>query len=317
MNIVVLDGYAENPGDLSWDGLKEMGAVTVYPRTAPDEVVARAQEADAVLTNKVVLDSTNLPQLPRLRYIGVTGTGYNVVDVEQARRQGIVVTNVPAYSTESVVQMTFAHILNIVNRVDAFARDNRDGRWSRNADFCYWDSPLHELAGKTMGIVGLGNIGSRVARLAADFGMSVLALTSKAEADLPEFVHKSTLDGLLTASDILSLHCPLTADTRHLVNRDNLAKMKPTAILINTGRGPLVDEQAVADALSAGRLAAYGADVMAQEPPRADNPLLSQPHAWLTPHVAWATAEARGRLMQVTVDNVRAFAEGHPVNVVN
>jgi glycerate dehydrogenase len=316
MNIVVLDGYGANPGDLSWDGLREFGELTVYPRTSREETVARAKDAEIVFTNKVVLDAPIFKALPRLKYVGVLATGYNVVDVEAAHRQGIIVTNIPAYSTDSVAQTTFALIFAITNRVEHYARQNRNGRWSDNPDFCYWDTPLNEVAGKTIGIVGLGHIGMRVAAIARQFGMDVFALTSKNSADLPDGIQKTTLDGLLAVSDILTLHCPLTDSTREMINRDTLAKMKPSAILINTGRGPLVNEQDVADALAEGRLAAYGADVMCSEPPRADNPLLLQPNAFITPHVAWATREARERLMAIAVDNVKAFVEGHPQNVV-
>ena len=317
MKIVVLDGYSVNPGDLSWDGLKEMGEVVVYPRTAPDEILERAKEADVVLTNKVPFHAGMLSKLPKLRMIGVLATGFNIIDTEAARARGITVCNIPAYSTDSVAQMVFAHILNITNRVDSFARQNREGRWSQNPDFCYWDAPIRELAGKTIGIVGLGSIGCKVARIARDFGMDVFAHTSKNSADLPEGIQKTTMEGLLGVSDILTLHCPLTPETRELINKDSLHRMKHGAILINTGRGPLVNEQDVADALASGQLAAYGADVMCSEPPVADNPLLSQPHAYLTPHVAWATREARGRLMEIAVANVRAFGEGNPQNVVN
>lgn len=317
MKIVVLDGHTVNPGDLSWDALREMGEVEVYPRTAANEILERVKGADIVLTNKVPLNAETLSKLPELKMIGVLATGFNTIDIEAAREQGIVVCNVPAYSTDSVAQMVFAHILNITNRVDSFARQNREGRWSEGPDFCYWDTPLCELAGKTLGIVGLGSIGCKVARIARDFGMDVFAYTSKNSADLPEGIQKTTMEGLLSTSDILTLHCPLTPETRKLINEDSLRRMKKGAILINTGRGPLVDEQAVADALASGRLGAYGADVMCSEPPAADNPLLSQPHAYLTPHVAWATREARSRLMEIAVANVKAFEAGIPQNVVN
>ena len=315
--IIVLDGYAANPGDLSWEGMQALGDLTVYDRTAPGEVIARAKDADIVLTNKVVLSAAVLQQLPRLKYVGVLATGYNVVDTAAARRQGIVVTNIPAYSTDSVAQLTFAHILNITNRVGHYARQNREGRWTRNPDFVYWDTPLIELSGKTMGIVGLGNIGRKVATIARQFGMDVFAMTSKNSSDLPAGIQKTTFEGLLAVSDVLSLHCPLTEQTKHLVNAQALAKMKPGAILINTGRGPLVDEQAVADALTSGQLGAYGADVLSVEPAEAGNPLLSCPNAYLTPHIAWATFEARQRLMEIATNNVRAFLEGKPANVVN
>lgn len=316
IKIVELDGYAANPGDLSWEPLKELGDLTVYDRTPEELVVERAKDADAILINKVRVDEAVLSQLPRLKYIGVLATGYNVVDVAAARRRGIVVTNIPAYSTESVAQMTFAHILNITNRIGHYARQSREGRWSHNPDFCYWDTQLCELAGKTIGIVGLGNIGQRVARIARYFGMDVFAYTSKNTADLPEGVQKTTLDGLFAVSDVLSLHCPLTAETYHLINKESLAKMKEGSILINTGRGPLVDEQAVAEALASGHLMGYGADVMIDEPPSPNNPLFAQRNAFITPHIAWATREARQRLMDICVENVRAFVSGAPQNVV-
>lgn len=316
MRIVILDGYSVNPGDLSWDALRATGDVEVYDRTSPEEVVSRAEKAEIVLTNKVVLDKPTLDRLPLLRYIGVLATGYNVVDLEETRRRGIIVTNIPAYSTDSVAQMTFAHILNITNRVEHYAQENAHGRWSNNADFCYWDSPVHELSGKTLGIVGLGNIGKRVARIAADFGMDVFALTSKEPAALPQGVQKTTMEGLLAASDILTLHCPLTESTRHLIRAETISKMKHGAIIINTGRGPLVDEHDVAEALRNGHLAAYGADVLDTEPPSCDNPLLSAPNAYITPHIAWATVEARKRLISIATDNVEAFLNNEPQNVV-
>jgi len=316
MNIVILDGYTANPGDLSWQGLEEIGEVTVYDRTKADETVARAADADIVLTNKVIISREIIAQLPRLKYIGVLATGYNVVDIEAAHERGITVTNVPTYSTESVAQMVFAHLLTVTNRTEHYAIENRNGRWTKNPDFCYWDFPHMELAGKTFGIVGLGNIGRRVAEIATAFGMHVKALTSKSADALPANIEKATLESILSTSDVLSLHCPLTDKTRHLINRETLQQMKPTAILINTGRGPLVDDQAVADALSGGRLAAFCADVLTEEPPKADNPLLKQPNAYMTPHIAWASKEARVRLVQVATDNVRAFINGRPQNMV-
>lgn len=317
MKIVILDGYALNPGDLSYDCLHRYGDLTVYDRTAPDELIARAIDADAVLTNKVVLGEAEMAQLPRLRYIGVQATGYNVIDVEAARRHGITVTNIPAYSTDSVAQMVMAHLLNITQSVDYYARENRTGRWASNPDFCYWDIPLIELSGKQMGIVGLGRTGSAVARLAMAFGMKVAACTSKPQSALPEGVEKMDLDMLFASSDVVSLHCPLTPDTRHLVDAARLARMKPTAILINTARGPIVDEQALADALNSGALHAAGVDVLIEEPPREGSPLLSARHCFVTPHIAWATLEARTRLLQICEANLRAFIEGTPQNVVS
>ena len=317
MKIVILDGYSANPGDLSWKELETMGALTVYDRTAPSETVARCADAAIVLTNKVVLGKTEIAQLPHLKYIGVLATGYNVVDVAYAHERGITVTNVPAYSTESVAQMVFAHLLTVTNRTEHYAIQNRQGRWTQNPDFCYWDFPHMELAGKTFGIVGLGNIGQRVAQIALAFGMKVKALTSKDASAVQSLgIEKASLEDLLASSDVLSLHCPLTEQTRHLINNSTLQQVKPTAILINTGRGPLVDDQAVADALADGRLAAFCADVLTEEPPKADNPLLHQPHAFITPHIAWASTEARIRLLQVAIGNVRAFLDGKPQNMV-
>ena len=316
MKIVVLDGYAANPDDLSWKPLKDWGKLTVYDRTSAEDLIKRAQDADMVLTNKCRLKEEELRQLPRLKYIGELATGYNNIDIEYAHRHGIVVSNIPSYSTEGVVQMTFAHIFNITNQVSHYASEVKAGQWSRNPDFCYWDTPLRELAGRTLGIVGLGHIGMRVAQVAHCLGMDVFALTSKEKDQLPVGVQKTTLEGLLGVSDILTLHCPLSPDTYHLINEERLAMMHEGAVLINTSRGALVDEKAVANALASGHLLAYGADVMSKEPPRADNPLLSQARAYLTPHIAWATFEARQRLMKIAVENVKAFVEGHPQNVI-
>lgn len=317
MTIVILDGYALNPGDLSYDRLQQFGELKVYDRTAPEQVIERAKDADALLTNKVVLGEREFVQLPQLRYIGVQATGYNVVDVEAARKHGITVTNIPAYSTASVAQMVMAHLLNITQSVEYYARENRAGRWAKNPDFCYWDNPLIELAGKQMGIVGFGRTGSAVARLAGAFGMKVAAYTSKPQESLPEGVEKLSLDELFASSDVVSLHCPLVPATQHLVNAERLALMKPTAILINTARGPIVDEQALADALNNGVLHAAGIDVLCEEPPRTESPLLTARNCFVTPHIAWATLEARTRLLDICEANLRAFVEGHPQNVVS
>lgn len=316
MKIVILDGYTANPGDLSWKELEDMGSLKVYERTRPEETVTRAADADIVLTNKVIISREVMAQLPCLKYIGVLATGYNVVDIQAAHERGIVVTNVPAYSTESVTQMVFAHLLNATNRTDHYATQNRELRWTENQDFCYWDFPHMELAEKTFGIVGLGNIGQRVAEIALAFGMKVKAVTSKPADALPTGIGKADLEELLATSDVVSLHCPLTDSTRHLINPLTLQLMKPSAILINTGRGPLVDDQAVATALAEGRLSAFCADVLTEEPPKADNPLLKQPNAFITPHIAWATNEARTRLLQVVISNVKAFLDGKPQNIV-
>lgn len=317
MKIVILDGYTANPGDLSWGSLKELGEVTVYEHTRREEIAGRAADADIVLTNKVVMDREMMALLPRLKYIGVLATGYNVVDIEAARERDIIVTNVPAYSTESVAQTVFAHLLTVTNRTEHYAQQNRQGRWAENRDFCYWDTELTELAGKTMGIVGLGHIGRRVAEIALVFGMQVKAMTSKKAEELPAGIQKAELQSLLASADVVSLHCPLTEGTRHLIHRETLRLMKPSAILINTGRGPLVDDEALAEALNEGRLRAYCADVVTEEPPKADHPLLHAPNAFITPHIAWATVEARKRLLQTAIGNVEAFVNGHPVNVVS
>ena len=316
MNIVILDGYTANPGDLTWKPLEVIGPLTVYDRTRSEDTIQRAKDAEIVLTNKVLLQRREIEQLPNLKYIGVLATGYNVVDVEAARERGIIVTNVPAYSTESVAQMVFAHLLTVTNHTEHYAIQNRSGKWTSCPDFAYWDTPLTELANKTFGIVGLGNIGKRVAAIAQAFGMKVLAYTSKRAEELPSGISKRTLAELLAESDVVSLHCPLTPDTRHLINRETIGRMKPSAILINTGRGPLVNDQDVAEALKAGCLRAYCADVLSEEPPRADNPLLQCENAFITPHIAWATEEARTRLIAVAIDNVKAFVEGMPKNVV-
>jgi glycerate dehydrogenase len=317
MNIVILDGYALNPGDLSYECLQQFGTLKVYDRTTPDQVVERAKEAEALLTNKVVLGENEFAQLPHLRYVGVQATGYNVVDVEAARRYGIIVTNIPAYSTASVAQMVMAHLLNITQSVDYYAQQNRAGRWSSNPDFCYWDNRLIELAGKQMGIVGFGRTGSAVARLAQASGMRIVTYTSKPQDTLPDGVEKCSLDTLFATSDVVSLHCPLVPATHHLVNAERLAQMKATAILINTARGPIVDEEALAQALNSGQLYAAGVDVLCEEPPRAQSPLLKARNCFVTPHIAWATLEARTRLLQICEANLRAFIEGHPQNVVS
>lgn len=317
MKIVVLDGQGVNPGDISWNRIEELGELTVYPRTAPEEVLKHVGDAEIALTNKTVFDANIIAQLKKTKYIGVLATGYNVVDTKAARERGIVVTNIPAYSTDSVAQMVFAHLLNVSNHVDHYAEETRNGVWSRCPDFCYWNTPLFELAGKTIGIVGLGHIGMKVAQIAQAFGMNVLAYTSKSPDQLPEWIRKTTLDGLFGASDVVSLHCPLTDTTRELMNSASIEKMRDGAILINTGRGPLVNEADVADALTSGKLGAYCADVLSSEPPLASNPLIGAPNAFITPHVAWATIEARLRLMDIAVNNIKSFIAGSPTNVVN
>jgi len=316
MKIVVLDGYTLNPGDLSWDELKALGPCEVHDRTPPDQVVGRAKDAEIVLTNKTVLDAAVLRQLPRLKYIGVLATGYNVVDIQAARERHIPVTNIPTYGTPSVAQMVFAHLLELTQHVAHHAGTVRDGRWTKSADFCYWDFPLIELKGLTMGIVGYGRIGRETGAIARAFGMKLLAveLAPRPEGPEAEFV---SLDELFRRSDVVSLHCPLTAETKGLINAQRLSLMKKTAFLINTSRGPLVEEQALADALNSGRIAGAGLDVLAVEPPPADHPLLKAKNCHITPHIAWATRAARERLMKTAVDNVRCFLAGERQNVVN
>lgn len=316
MRIVVLDGYGLNPGDLSWDAMKELGDLTVYDRTSPSELLQRAAEADVLITNKTVITKDDLQKLPAVKYIGVLATGYNIVDIEAAKERGIVVTNIPAYSTKSVAQMVFAHILNITQRVGHYAHANKNGRWDQNPDFCYWDTNLIELDGKSIGIIGLGNTGYATSQIALSFGMKVYAYTSKHQFQLPVGIHKLELDELFKTCDIISLHCPLTPSTKEIVNKERLALMKPTAIIINTGRGPLVNEQDLADALNEGKIAAAGVDVLSTEPPKADNPLLKAKNCFITPHIAWATKEARVRLMDIAVNNLKSFKQGKVINNV-
>lgn len=317
MKIVVMDGKGVNPGDMSWKQIQQFGELIVYERTASEEIIDHVGDAEIVLTNKTVFDEDTIAKLKNVKYIGVLATGYNVVDLKAASKRGIVVTNIPAYSTDSVAQMTFAHILNVTNNVDHYARASRDGEWSRCPDFCYWDKPLVELAGKTIGIIGLGNIGMKVANIALNFGMNVIAYTSKEPKEIPNGINKASIDNILSDSDIISLHCPLTKQTRELINKDSIAKMKRSVIVVNTGRGPLVNEEDVANALHNGLIGAYCADVMCSEPPSADNPLFVEQNAYITPHVAWASKEARIRLMDIAEKNIHSFLSGKPINVVN
>lgn len=313
MNIVVLDGYKLNPGDLSWDGLHALGACTIHDRTAPGDIVARALGAEIVLTNKCPLRAATIAQLPALRYIGVTATGFNVVDAAAARARGIPVCNVPDYGTRAVAQHTFALILELTNAAGHHARTVREGRWVASADWCYWDRPLVELDGRTLGIVGWGRIGRAVAELGRAFGMKILA-ASRRETPGAEQV---SLDELFRRSDVVSLHCPLTPDTAGLVNAARLALMRRSAFLINTSRGPLIVDADLAAALESGRLAGAAVDVLSAEPPAAGNPLLAAKNCLITPHNAWAAGAARARLLETSVANVRAFLDGRPTNVVN
>ena len=316
MKIVVLDGYCLNPGDLSWEDMATLGDLQVYDRTSPKELIGRAQGAEVLITNKTLITGNDMEALPQLKYIGVLATGYNVVDIESAKKKGIVVTNIPAYSTNSVAQMVFAHILNITQRVGHYACMNRQGKWSDNSDFCYWDTELIELNDKWMGIVGFGNIGQATARIALSFGMKVGVFTSKGQSELPEGIVKMSLDEVFKTCDVVSLHCPLTSSTQEMVNAERLNLMKPNAILINTGRGPLINEHDLADALNEGKIMAAGLDVLSSEPPLSTNPLLSARNCFITPHIAWATKEARIRLMKIAVNNLKEFKNGNVINNV-
>ncbi len=317
MQLVVLDGYTLNPGDLDWSPLAGLGDLQVFDRTRREEIIPRAADAEIVLTNKTVLDAPIIAALPRLRYLGVLATGYNVVDLEAARARGVPVTNVPGYSTPSVAQLTFALLLELTHHVGRHSAGVRAGRWSRNPDFCYWETPLVDLAGLTFGVIGFGQVGRAVARLARAFEMTVLVHTRTPPATLPSEGRLADLDTLLRESDVVSLHCPLTEATRHLINRERLTLMKPGAFLLNTGRGPLVDETALAEALSSGRLAGAGLDVLSTEPPPPNHPLFTAPNCVITPHLGWATRAARERLLRQAAENIRAFLAGQPVHVVN
>ena len=316
MKIVVLDGFALNPGDLSWEGLTQLGECKVYDRTKPAEVFNRIKNAAVVITNKAVIDEPLIEKLPDLRYIGVTATGYNVVDVEAASRKGIMVTNIPAYSTDSVAQLVFSHILNVVNRVEMHANSVTSGEWIRSPDFAYWKSPQMELAGKTLGIVGFGRIGRKVAEIGLAFGMKVIFHNRSKVTDAPVDVSQLTMEEVFAESDVLSLNCPLSAENSGFVNQKLLRTMKHSAILINTGRGGLVNEADLAIALNGRIIAAAGLDVMSTEPPKPDNPLFSAKNCFITPHIAWATLEARQRLMNITVENLHCFISGKAQNVV-
>ena len=315
--IVILDGYVANSGDLSWHEIASQGELTVYDRTSPDEVIARCSGATAVFTNKVIIDAETIAALPDLKFIGVLATGYNNVDIEAARRAGIIVSNVPAYSTMSVAQLVFAMLLTICNRVSDYSASVGAGRWASCDDFSYRLGPSEELDGKTMAVYGLGNIGRRVAAIAAAFGMHVVSCTSQPAENLPPYIEKVSRDEMFRRADVLSLNAPLTATNRHFVNASTIALMKQTAIVINTARGPLVDEDALADALASGRLAFAAVDVLAVEPPRQGSPLIGLGNCIVTPHVAWQSTDARRRLLDVSAANLRAFLAGAPQNVVN
>ncbi|MDA1272978.1 MAG: D-2-hydroxyacid dehydrogenase [Verrucomicrobia bacterium] len=317
MNIVVLDGYTLNPGDLSWDELSALGRCAIYERTPPEHVVERAADAEIVLTNKTVMNADQIQRLPKLQYIGVLATGFNIVDAAAARARGIPVANIPTYGTRSVAQMTFALLLELTQHVGHHSQSVRKGRWTQSPDFCYWDFPLVELEGLTMGILGYGRIGRAVGELASAFGMKVRCHTRTSFPESTSGVSCVSLEALFRQSDVVSLHCPLTPETRHVVNSERLASMKTSSFLVNTSRGPLIDEAALAEALNGGQIAGAALDVLAVEPPQRENPLLTAPNCLVTPHLAWATKAARARLMGTAVANVRAFLAGNVQNLVN
>lgn len=315
MKIVILDAYTLNPGDLSWDGFRELGEIAIYPRTSPEQLLERCRNAEIVITNKTPMDQQTINKLDKLRYIGVLATGYNVVDTAEARRKGIVVTNIPGYGTTSVVQMTYALLLELCNNVWRHNEGVHAGKWSVSEDWTYWDYPLTELAGKTMGIIGLGTIGQQVAKVALAFGMQVIG-TSKTPKTI-QGVKWADIDQLVEQSDVISIHCPLTPDTFGLIDEQKLESMKSSVFIINTSRGPIIHEKDLAKALDAGTIAGAGLDVLSTEPPALENPLLRVRNCIITPHIAWATKEARERLMHIALRNLLCFLDGNKINVVN
>ena len=318
MNIVILDAFTSNPGDLSWENFEKLGVVTAYDYTPKDKIIERSVDADVLIVNKVVITREIIEQLPKLRYIGLLSTGFNVIDTAAAKEHGIVVSNVPTYSTSAVAQLTFALILETYNQVGLHSAAVHSGEWDSCRDFCFWKTPLIELSGKTIGIIGFGKIGNEVAKIANAFGMNILCYVprEKPQPDFRNFRFVS-LDELAREADIVSLHCPLTPETTGMINAEFISKMKKSAIVINTSRGPAVDEKALADAINEGRIFGAGVDVLSTEPPKKDNPLLSCERCFITPHVAWAGYETRVRLLGVVYDNLKAFCDGNPINVVN
>jgi glycerate dehydrogenase len=318
MKIVILDGYALNPGDLSWDGLKQFGEVVVYDRTPKEMVIERAKGAEIIYTNKTVIDEAVLNSLPLLKYIGVLATGYNVVNTETARKKNVVVTNVPGYSTASVAQLTFALMLELTQHIQRHSDAVMSGRWSKSPDYCFWDYPLIELAGKTIGIIGYGTIGAKVGEIATAFGMNIIG-SKRVRSDMSHLKNFrwAEIPELMEQSDVVTIHCPLTPETKGIINKETIRLMKRSAFFINASRGPIMVEEDVADALNNDLIAGAGVDVLSLEPPQGDNPLFKAKNCIITPHIAWATIEARGRLMDITVNNLSAFLSEKPVNVVN
>lgn len=318
MNIVILDAYTSNPGDLSWEKFEALGNLTVYDYTPNDKIIERCIDADIIIDNKVFITREIIEQLPKLKYIGLLSTGFNVIDTAAAKEHGIPVCNVPTYSTSAVAQLTFALILETYNQVGLHSSAVHSGEWDSCRDFCFWKTPLIELSGKTIGIIGFGKIGNEVAKIADAFGMNILCYVPR-EKPLPCYKNFRfvSLDELSAESDIVSLHCPLTPETTGMINKDFISKMKKSAIVINTSRGPAVDEKALADAINSGRIFGAGVDVLSTEPPKKDNPLLSCKRCFITPHIAWAGYETRIRLLDVVYNNLKAFLDGNPINVVN
>ena len=317
MKITILDAYSVNPGDLSWQPVEALGEVTIWEHTSRAEIIPHIGDAEIVLTNKVPLDADTLMALPGIRYIGILATGYNIVDTGKAAELGITVCNIPSYSTTSVAQMVFALLLAITNSVELYTNEIKEGKWCRAADFCYWNKPIMELAGKQMGIIGFGNIGHETTSIARALGMRVMVSSSKSHNELPEGIQKGSVEEVFATSDVISLHCPLTDKNAKFVNATLLSVMKPTAILINTARGGLIDEEALSHALNSGKIAAAGLDVLSTEPPLPDNPMLSAKNCVITPHLGWATVEARTRLIDIAAANIEAWQQGQPVNIVS
>lgn len=317
LKAVILDGYTENPGDISWESIEKLVDLTVYPRTPQEKVFERAKEADILIVNKVPVTKELITGLPNLKFVATLATGYNQIDCEALKEKGIPVSNIPAYSTNAVAQMVFAYILELINKVSEYTADVKSGTWSKCDDFCYWNSPLYELDGKTLGIIGFGKIGKRVSEIANAFGMKTLAYTPSGKKDGVENVVFTDMDTVIKTSDFITVHCPLTESTKNLIDAEFISKLKSNAFIINTARGGVTNEHDVAEALKNGKLAGYGTDVLSTEPPSPDNPLLSAPNCLITPHIAWAAFETRLRLMGILEENIKAFLNGTPVNVVN
>lgn len=317
LKAVILDGYTENPGDISWETIENLVDLTVYPRTSPDEIIERGKDADILIVNKVAITRELLEDLPNLKFVATLATGYNQLDCDALKERGIPVSNIPAYSTNAVAQMVFAYILELINKVSEYTADVKSGTWTKCKDFCYWNSPLYELDGKTLGIIGFGKIGARVSQIATAFGMKVLCYTPSGKKEGFPNVEFTDINTVISSSDFISVHCPLTPDTAGLINKEFIGKMKKGSYIINTARGPVANEKDVAEALSNGSLAGYGTDVLSTEPPKSDNPLLTAPNCLITPHIAWAAYETRLRLMGILEENIKAYLDGVPINVVN